>query len=231
MGSASRVGIGVLQAWRGRPSFDYCAPIGVFLLLTAFEPLVPRSFYPAMYSLKIVAVALALAVFKVPLKDIRPSWAVVAPSLLLGLAVFVVWVGLDKFVSYSHLGRRIAFDPTGEIADSAARVIFLAVRFCGLAIVVPVMEELFWRSFLLRYLTATNFLDIPIGTFSRSAFWLVVAAFSIAHPEWLAAAVTAVVYGLWLARTRSLFGTVIAHAMTNGALGAYVLLTGQWAYW
>jgi hypothetical protein len=34
-----------------------------------------------------------------------------------------------------------------------------------------------------------------------------------------------------LKRTRALFTTVVAHATTNAALGAYVLATHAWKYW
>jgi membrane protease YdiL (CAAX protease family) len=58
-----------------------------------------------------------------------------------------------------------------------------------------------------------------------------VAASALSHPEWLVAVIASLAYGLWIRRTRSLFGAIVAHATTNGALGAYVLATGEWQYW
>jgi CAAX protease family protein len=133
-------------------------------------------------------------------------------------------------VPYPHMGLRVGFDPTLLTSD-AGRFAFLLVRFFGLVLVVPLMEELFWRSLALRYLTAPNFLSVPIGQFTRRAFLIMVAGFALTHPEWLAAALTAVVYGAWVWRTRSVLGVVIAHATTNAVLGVYVLTTGRWYYW
>jgi CAAX prenyl protease-like protein len=98
-------------------------------------------------------------------------------------------------------------------------------------VIVPVMEELFWRSFLIRYLTNQDFTAIPIGRFSMTAFWLVAGASGLAHPEWLVAVVASAAYSWLLKHTGSLFATVVAHAVTNAALGVYVLLSRDWQYW
>jgi CAAX prenyl protease-like protein len=96
---------------------------------------------------------------------------------------------------------------------------------------VPVMEEIFWRSFMLRYLTQLDFRRVAVGTFSASALWVTVGGSALSHPEWLVAAIAALAYSLWLRRTRSLFASIVAHATTNAALGVYVLTTGSWQYW
>jgi CAAX prenyl protease-like protein len=96
---------------------------------------------------------------------------------------------------------------------------------------VPVMEEIFWRSFMLRYLTQVDFRRLAVGTFSASALWVTVAGSAVSHPEWLVAAIAGLLYALWLRRTASLFASIVAHATTNAALGAYVLTTGSWQYW
>ena len=57
------------------------------------------------------------------------------------------------------------------------------------------------------------------------------AASALAHPEWLVAIMASLAYALWLRRSRSLFGAIVAHAVTNAALGAYVLTTEDWKYW
>jgi CAAX prenyl protease-like protein len=209
----------------------YCAPAILFSALTAVEGLVPRPMFPVFYSAKILAVCATILAFRAPLRDIRPIANLVVPSLLIGGFVFVVWVGIEELVPYPHLGTRIGFNPWTEISAPGGAWAFVAVRLLGLAVLVPVMEEIFWRSFLLRYMTVPHFLEVPIGTFSRSAFWMVVGAFALAHTEWLAAAVTGVVYALWLARTRSLFAVIVAHAATNAALGAYVLVAQDWRFW
>jgi CAAX prenyl protease-like protein len=202
----------------------------LFGALTMVDSYVPATLFPIVYLVKAVAVTASLIVFRAPLGDIRFDPRVVVPSVLVGLVVGVLWVGIDRIVPYSHLGSRTAFDPT-PLQGSLWWIAFLAVRLYGLVLMVPVMEEIFWRSFLLRYLTSPDFRQLPMGTFSATALWLMVAASALAHPEWLVAVVASLAYAFWLRGTGSLFGVIVAHATTNAALGGYVLVTGDWQYW
>ncbi len=210
--------------------WTYGGPFVLFGLLTMLEGYVPAHLYPVVYFVKVCAVTIALVAAGTARRDITPSVAVLPQSVVLGLLVFVAWVGIDTWVPYPHIGERTGFDPFSALPPPWAAV-FLGVRFYGLVLMVPVMEELFMRSFLLRYLTTSNFATVPMGTFSWSAFWIVAALSAASHPEWLVAVVASCAYALLLARTRSLFAAVVAHATTNAALGIYVVLTGDWKYW
>jgi CAAX prenyl protease-like protein len=208
----------------------YSAPMVAFAVFTAIEGWVAPSMYPLAYTIKIAAVLTAFLIWRGPLGDIRPSWNVLIPSLLVGLAIIGSWLVIDQLVPYPHIGDRIGFDP-GTIGSSAGRLAFLLVRFSGLVIVVPVMEELFWRSFLLRYLTSGNSQALPIGAFSLSALTIMVVLSATAHTEWLVAAIASVIFAYWLRRTKSLFAAIVSHAAANGALGIYILRTHDWKYW
>ena len=96
---------------------------------------------------------------------------------------------------------------------------------------VPVMEEIFWRSFLLRWITDPDFTKLKVGEFSWSAFAVVAGIFAISHPEWLAAAIFAAMMALLLKRTGSLFACIVAHGFTNLLLGIYVMQTHSWMLW
>jgi CAAX prenyl protease-like protein len=208
----------------------YVAPAATFGVFTALEGVVPPAWYPAAYVVKAIAVTASLYFCRSTLADIVPSRRWLVSSVVLGLVVFAGWVGIEEMIAYPHLGSREAFDPA--LADATiGRPIFLAVRLYGLVLMVPVMEELLWRSFVLRYATQVDFLAIPIGTFSPVALGITVAVSGFSHPEWVVGALANLAYCLWLARTRSLFSTVVAHATTNAALGAYVLATHSWKYW
>jgi CAAX prenyl protease-like protein len=209
----------------------YCVPLFVFGVFTEIETRVPAALYPYAYALKLCAVMLALYACRRTLQDVRPSARVVASALLIGLIVCVQWVWLDKWLPYPHLGSRVGFNPLEAFQSPLAVAAFLFVRFWGLVVIVPVMEELFWRSFLIRYLTNQDFTTIPIGQFSPMAFWLVAGFSGLAHPEWLVAIVASAAYSWLLGRTGSLFATVLAHAVTNAVLGIYVLSTHDWQYW
>jgi len=211
-------------------TIEYWAPMVVFGVLTLVESYLPASIFPVTYLVKAAAVTASLIVWRGPLLEIRVSPRLIGTSILIGAAVFVLWIWIDKNVPYPHLGARTGFDPT-PLQGSFLGIVFLSVRLYGLVVMVPIMEEIFWRSFLLRYLTKHDFRQLPVGTFSASALWMMVAASALAHPEWLVAIIASLAYALWIRRTGSLFGAIVAHVATNGLLGGYVLITRDWQYW
>lgn len=211
-------------------TFEYWAPIVVFGVLTVIESNLPASIFPLLYIVKAATVTAGLILWRGPLREIRFSPGLIGPSMLIGAVVFVLWIGIDKNVPYPHLGARTGFDPT-TLQGSPLWIAFLSIRMYGLVLMVPVMEEIFWRSFLLRYLSRHDFHQLPVGTFSASALWIMVAASAFAHPEWLVAIIASLAYALWIRRTGSLFGAIVAHVTTNALLGGYVLVTGDWQYW
>ena len=55
--------------------------------------------------------------------------------------------------------------------------------------------------------------------------------FMLAHSQWLAAMVAGMAYA-WLYRyTRTLWAPILAHAVTNGILGVWVVVFGNWQFW
>ena len=100
-------------------------------------------------------------------------------------------------------------------------------------IVVPLVEEIFWRGFLLRYFVREDFHNVPMGTFTWKSFSIVSVAFCFEHtmPDWPAALVTSVLYNWVAIRTRSLLACVVTHAVTNAGLACYILATKQWGFW
>jgi CAAX prenyl protease-like protein len=141
----------------------------------------PAAWFAPAYVAKAGMVTASLWFCRQSLRDIRFDAKVIAPSIAVGAIVFVIWVWGEKLVPYPWLGERTAFDPA-TLKDSTWQAIFVIVRLFGLVLMVPVMEEVFWRSFLLRYLTQSDFQKLPVGTFSASALWLMVAASALAHP-------------------------------------------------
>jgi CAAX prenyl protease-like protein len=205
--------------------------MALFLLLTTLEGYAPRSYYVGLYVLKVCLVTAGCSSSATPGGGRSGSTARAAARRRRRLGVFAEWVLIDKWVPYPHLGGRSAFNPFAAIGDPMLRTLFLAARFYGLVLLVPVMEELFWRSFLLRYATDPDFRKLPVGAFSWTAFAIVAVMFGAAHPEWLVAVIAACAYALLLRQTRSLFACIVAHGVTNLALGVYVLATGDWKYW
>lgn len=207
----------------------YVVPMAGFVLITLAESRFP-DYYVGLYIGKLLTVGALLVICRAAWTDIRPNARFLPIAIFAGLAVFAQWILLDRWIPYPHLGARTGFDPSA-IGDPGLRMLFLTARFAGLVILVPVMEELFWRSLLLRLFTDSGWRAIPAGSYSWTAFGIVAAGFAAAHPEWLVAAICACAYALLLRRTRSLFACVVAHAVTNLALGVYVVAAHDWKYW
>ena len=105
------------------------------------------------------------------------------------------------------------------------------MRWIGAALLVPVMEELFWRSFLMRWIQNATFEAVDPRHVGIKAIVLSTFVFMLAHTLWLAAIVAGLAYAWLYRRTGKLWVPVIAHAVTNGALGVWVVMTGNWAFW
>ena len=149
-------------------------------------------------------------------------------SIAVGLAVFALWIRLDA--PWMHIGEPAAsFVPV----DAQGRFDWplIVVRWLGAALLVPVMEELFWRSFLMRWVQAPIFEGVDPRRVGAKAVVLSTFVFMLAHPLWLAAIVAGLAYALLYRQTGKLWPAVIAHAVTNGALGIWVVMTGQWQFW
>jgi uncharacterized protein len=217
----------------------YVAPMALFLVLTALEGVLPKRapasfshWYPAAYAAKIVLVTVAAWFCRPAWRDLRPRPRIphLALAVILGLAVAAVWIGLDgHYPALPLSGKRSAFDPMA--LAQPRRALFLAVRLFGLVILVPLVEELFWRSFVIRWIQHPDFRRVPVGQVTWLAALVTSALFALAHPEWLPALLTGLAWAWLLRATRSVSACVISHAVANLALGIYVLLFGAWKFW
>ena len=152
-------------------------------------------------------------------------------AIAIALFVFLLWIGPQQFL---HFPARLAgFNPDTLAAAASLYRASLALRFLRLVIVVPLVEEIFWRAFLLRYLISDAFGAVPFGTFSWVSFGVVAIAFALSHgmADWPAALVTGALYNLVAYRTKSLTSCLLAHALTNLALGLWIVATKQWGFW
>jgi CAAX prenyl protease-like protein len=227
------------------PWLTCVAPLVLFLAAGLLEPTpsggglagaagVGYAAYPVIYALRLAATLALLARVWPSLVGWlgRPSWW---PPLL-GLALVVPWVvltHLQRDAGWSFgAGERSGYDPflaANLGTDPAAAWSFLAVRLVGLVVVVPIVEELFVRGFLMRYVIKEEFWRVPFGTLTGAAAAACMVYAVASHPAEAIAAVGwfAVVSGV-AAATRQPIDCILCHAATNLALGGYVLATGAW---
>jgi CAAX prenyl protease-like protein len=185
-----------------------------------------------LYPIKALAVGFTLLFFKSRYSEIRISdlsrQLHTALSVLAGILVFVLWIHMDW--PFATFGKPAGYNPA-IFEDRAIRTLFVASRLAGAILVVPVMEELFWRSFLIRYVMTPDFMKMPIGHFTWFSFILTTVLFGFEHNLWLAGMMAGVAYNLILYYTKSISQCITAHAVTNLCLGLYVLNTGAWKFW
>ena len=156
------------------------------------------------------------------------GWLVALAAGLLALGLWIL-----PHVLLGGAPRTDGFDPTVFSGNPFLYWLTVIARFARLVVIVPLLEEIFWRGFLMRYLICEDFSKIPLGAFSRLSFFGVAVLFMLVHqmPDWPAAFLTGLIYNGLLVRTKSLGACVAAHALTNLILGIYIMTTRQWGFW
>lgn len=218
----------------GSPSWPYVAPFAAFLLLLALAGRLPGG--PALhYPLRVVLVTAVVLLWSRGIVRLQASrWV---SSTLIGIGVFLVWIGPDVLWPGYRSHWLFQNSLTGSVTATAAGslrsdLMFLAFRVAGSAILVPIVEELFWRAWLMRYLISRDFGSVPLGAWTAGSFWISALLFASEHgPFWDVGLAAGVVYNWWMIRTRSLADCILAHAVTNACLAGYVLAFDRWQYW
>ena len=204
----------------------FVLPFLVFALFLTAEGFFSEQHY-LIYPWKSLATAVVILSFGRQLPDLRPYRPVW--SSLIGLAAFALWVGLDPWLVRRPVAST-GLDPFLLYPAGWAWFLF-ACRLAGIALVVPVMEELFWRGFLMRWLIREDFTEVPLGTFTPLSFFVTTAFFAGVHGvQWPLAVIVGLIYGAWFIKTKKLGDIMLAHAVTNLLLGLYCLFTGDWYY-
>ena len=212
-----------------------CLPFALYMILLALRGYLPDSATLDtrwIYGLSVLMVGAALAghwrEYGELARQNLPTAREAALSVVVGLVVFVLWIRLDA--PWMQLT-----EPTASFLplklDGQLIWPLVVLRWIGAALIVPVMEELFWRSFLMRWIEHPVFQGVDPQRVGLKAIVLSTFVFMLAHTLWLAAIIAGLAYAWLYRRTGKLWTAVIAHAVTNGMLGIWVVQTGQWQFW
>ncbi len=204
-------------------------PFAIFAGLTMFQGLFGDASQYWIYSLKTLIGAWLLWLVRSHIKEMK--WAFSWEAVAVGVAVFVAWIGLDGL--YPMLAQRSgSFNPERAYgAGSAMALIFIGVRIIGSSIVVPPLEEVFYRSFIYRYLIKSEFLQVPFNRLDWKAFLIAGAVFGIAHYEWLPGILCAFAFQWLVIRKNRLGDAMTAHAIANLLLGIWVVTRDAYIFW
>ena len=218
-----------MQAMKSRPWLPYVVPFGIYALFLSVQS--PRNLI-WIYPVSAITVGAALWTLRGYYDELRSpmisrtggmpalqSWLL---AVVVGLVAIVIWIGIDSY--YPKLGNPTVLNPSGKW-------LFIVFRVAGAVVVVPLMEELFWRAFLIRWFIDGDFKRVPVGAFTWLSFAITVGLFGLEHREWLAGLICGALYNWLYYKRKDVFACVIAHAVSNAALAAWVLARGQWKLW
>lgn len=216
------------------PAVPYVVPFVLFIAFLAIGPIFSVSPW-VEYPIRVVVVGAALLLCSRHLLTLQMSRPL--GSVIMGLLVFGIWIAPDLIWPVyrgSWLFQNSLVGATAHPQSDLARTntVFLIFRVVGTTLLVPIIEELFWRGWLMRYLIHPDFAKVALGTYAGRSFWLTALLFASEHgPYWDVGLLAGIFYGWWMLRTNNLTDCMLAHAVTNGCLAVYVLLGGQWQYW
>ncbi len=218
-----------------RPNLARILPFLAYMLFLALEDLLEKGLHLSkvdllwVYPAKISTVLALLIYFRKDYDELlrRISLRALALSLGVGVLVFVLWINAGQ--SWMVIGTSRGYDP--HTTPDKINLFFVIVRLAGAALVVPVMEELFFRSFLQRWLMNPDFTQVDPAKVSYTMLLAVSAVFAVEHTLWFAGLLAGLAYGLLYIKSRNLWSSIFAHGVTNGVLGVWVLQTGNWQYW
>lgn len=166
-------------------------------------------------------------------------------AFLAGLAVLAIWIlpesdwlsGLPTFQRlYKTVGLQMPWELTpvpdsSPYAPGQAGWTFTLIRLMGSAVVIALIEEFFWRSWLTRWLNNEDFLSVDPGSVSTKSIVIASLLFATAHTRWIAALLCGLIWGFYYRKTRDIWAVGIAHVVTNFLLGIYVLTAGKYEFW
>ena len=212
------------------PEYARIAPFAIFVLLTGLQgQFGPDSRYWA-YLVKTLAGAWLIWQARPFVEEMR--WKISWEAVAVGIAVFAIWVGLDGL--YPRLAKaEETWNPNDQYnAGSVLAWFYIIIRIAGSSIVVPPIEEIFYRSFLYRYLVKLDFRAMPFSRFHALSFIVTSLIFGFMHPDrWLAGILCGLAYqGLAIQKNR-LGDAMTAHAITNFLLGVWVVARNDWSFW
>jgi membrane protease YdiL (CAAX protease family) len=238
---------GLKKAMEQSPAVARVAPFVIFLFLTALQgQLGAASAFWVYLGKSVVGIYLIWLMWPL-VTEMR--WKFSWEAVVVGVAVCVMWVGVDASwtrqdslwikLGISHPPEKPAlpWNPLAFFGDSPALAWTCVVgRIAASTLVVPHMEETFYRSFLYRYLHRPKFETVPLGTFAWLPFAATAVIFGVAHNEWLGGILCGAAYQWLVVRKQRLGDAMTAHAITNFLLGLYIVwqhFAGKdaWRFW
>jgi CAAX prenyl protease-like protein len=216
------------EKMKGSPVYARVAPFVIFYILTCAPLFFGEGTRFWFYFAKTFVGAWLVWEMRPIVLELR--WAISWEAIVMGIAVFFMWVFLDPFYPQAKATGPV-WNPHAEFGENSATAwLFVIVRIFGMTIVVPPLEEVFYRSFLYRYFVRINFLEMPLRQFHPTSFLVTSIIFGVSHQQWLAGILCGFAYQWLVIRKNRLGDAMTAHAITNFLLGVWVVWRGDWKF-
>lgn len=222
------------EKFQGSAIYARVAPFVIFVALMAFNFVFGKDGIYWMYVVRTAVGAWLIWEMRPFVPEMR--WTISLEAVAVGIAMFVVWVGLDPFVPKNHIfftpSAGDAWNPFVRFgAGSGAAWFFILVHILGSSLVVPPLEEVFWRSFMYRFSIRTDFESLSLKTFHPTAFIVISLLFGLEHYEFVQGFICGMAFQ-WLVISKNRLGDAIAaHAITNFLLALWVVFRPDWHFW
>jgi len=184
-------------------------PFAIFMISAIFAQAfsqTPSIVYPA----RAAVVAGTLFIFWPFLRQL--PWRIDPIAVAIGAAIGVAWVIIP-------VADPDTTPPYGALSG-VLLVLWMVARGIGTTILVPIIEELFFRDYLESKLRRNDTLVWVIGAAVISA-----ALFAALHGRWLEAFVAALLFSYAARRQGNITDAIVAHAVANGLIFAVAVIS------
>lgn len=219
----------LVRKLRSSPIVSRVAPFFIFVALTSCQGFFDDpARYWIYFAKSLVGIWLVWAVWPV-VEELK--WSISLEAVLVGVGVIVVWIAADPWYGkLTNITRH--WNPNDEFGSGTALAWFFIVsRIVFSSLVVPPIEEMFYRSFLYRYVIKPEFHQVSLKTFHLASFFITSIIFGVVHREWLAGILCGMGYQWLVIRKGHLGDAMTAHAISNLLLGLWVVYKGAWHFW
>ncbi|HTG45365.1 MAG TPA: CAAX prenyl protease-related protein [Verrucomicrobiae bacterium] len=219
----------LLKRVRASPLLCRVVPFMIFVTLTALQGKFGEASRYWIYAGKSVAGVFLVWVIWPAVKELR--WKFSLEAVAVGVLVIVAWVGLDPYYRKFIDGGK-PWNPHAQFGEGSGLAwFFVLARIAGSTFVVPPLEEMFYRSFMYRYMVKGDFDTVSLKQFHPWAFLLTSTLFGLTHREWLAGILCGMGYQWLVLRKGHLGDAMTAHAISNLLLGLWIVYQGAWQFW
>ncbi len=232
--------------WLTLPEGSRVLPFLVFMVFTSL----PSSWYPGAefwnYAIKTLAAAALLVWLRPWLPEMK--WAVSWEAIAVGLGIAVLWLACDQWLPTSSqiwgwfesgmarmpkVKPADPWNPVGFFAEAPAiGWSLVAVRVIGRSVIVPMVEEVFYRSFIYRmFVDAAKFNQVEFSTYKPLAFYGTSILFGLAHGDlWIPGILCGMAYQGLVLRKNRLGDAMMAHGVTNLVISLWTIYRGDWRF-